>query len=102
MTTVGWSALGSLILKVSSQSATLLEALSFTNVAIAVCTVVTVIVLLAGPGRREEARAPAYARGTNDDTAENLRALEGQLRTAENLARLRVIRADFKIAERIS
>jgi hypothetical protein len=95
MTTLGWSALSSLILEVSSQSDTLFEALSFTNVAMAVCAVVTALILLADPRHREEAQGAVNARCRNDDAAENLRALAGQLRCAESRARL------LSLAERI-
>ena len=95
MTTLGWSALGSVILKVSSQAETLLEAFSFANVAITVCAVVTAIVLLASSEYRERARTTAYARRPHDDTADNLRALAGQLRCAESRARL------LMLAERV-
>ena len=96
MTTLGWSAFGSLILQTSAQANTLLEALSYTNVAIAVCAVVAGLVLLNGPGHRGETRDTEHAKTRGDDAAEDLRALARQLRCAESRARL------LSLAERLN
>jgi len=95
MTTLGWSAFGSLILEVSSQSNTAYEALSNTNMAIAVCGAVAALIVLAGPGNRPEAHGAARTEGLND-AVENFRALATQVRCAESRARL------LALAERLN
>ena len=87
MATVGWSALSSLSLEILSQADTLLEGLSFMNVAIAVCAAVTAL-MLATPGHNEKAHGAAQARCRNDDETESLRALATQVRCAESRTRL--------------
>jgi len=88
MTAVGWSALSSLSLEILSQADTLLEAFSFTNVAIPACAVVTALHMITTSGRREEPRGAVHARCRNDDETESVRALAAQMRCAESRARL--------------
>ena len=85
---LGWSALSSLVLEVSAQSDDMVEALSFTNMAIAVCAVVAALIVFTRPELRDGHRNAAHKRCRNDDETESLRALAAQVRCAENRARL--------------
>jgi hypothetical protein len=85
MTTLGWSAFGSLTLHTSSQSGTMLEALCYVNLAIAVCTVVAALIVLTGPAAEGAVRPEA---DIDDDDVQSLRTLAGQLRCSESRARV--------------
>jgi hypothetical protein len=82
MTTLGWSALGSLITKVIAQSATLPETLSYTTAAIAVCGIFAAV--LAAPRLKDSEEA----HHKTDDDVEMLKQLAAQARFADTRVRL--------------
>jgi hypothetical protein len=88
MTMLGWSAFGSLILELSSQSNTLHEALSYTNMGIALCGAVAALIVLAGSSANRTEGSGAARTESLNDAAENFRALATQVRCAESRARL--------------
>ena len=87
MTLLGWSALSSLALEASAQSNSLIEALSYMNMSISVFAVATALIQLAGQWPGKEARGAVHMHN-NDAVEDDLRKLAGQLRFAENKARL--------------
>jgi hypothetical protein len=95
MTTLGSSALCSLVIKVASQSDTVYGALSYMNMAIAVCGVVAALIVLAGPGHRKGAGGAEPTEAAYNDAAEELKALARQLRWADNRSRLLAVAERF-------
>lgn len=94
MTTLGWSAFGSLTTKVLAQSGSFSEALSYTNVAIAVSAAVAALLVFAGltqPGKCGDGKDQTQPSSPGD-----FRALATQARFADTRARL------LDLAERFS
>jgi len=86
MTTLGWSAFGSLIMEVASQSDTLYEALAFTNMAIAVCAVIAALIAVLGSAHGEDTGLSCNE--SPNEEGEDIRALAEEVRCAESRARL--------------
>jgi hypothetical protein len=93
MTTVGWSALGSLIMEVLSESNTLYEGLAYTNVAIAVCCVIAALIVITRSDCGGEARPDRKV--ASDEAAKDIQALVEQVRCAESRARLLALAQRF-------
>jgi hypothetical protein len=90
MTTLGWSAFGSLITKILAQSNSLSEALCYTNVAIAVCAVVAALLAIKGLMQHQKRRAET------EETPQNFRVLAAQARFVDTRTRF------LGLAERFS
>ena len=85
MTTLGWSALGSLAAKLLEQSASLSEMLTYMHVAVGVSGAVAALLAISEFKRQVEARD---RHRILDTSAEQCRALASQARFAESRDRL--------------
>jgi len=85
MTMLGWSALGSLITKVITQSSSFSETLSYTSLALAVCAATSALLTLAASADRKE---PFRAKALDEEERERLRVLATQARFADSRVRL--------------